>query len=54
MIEVDGGIHRFQRERDRARDAYLAGAHGVRVLRIEAGLVEREVRAAVALVRAAP
>ena len=53
VIEVDGGIHRAQRERDRARDAYLAGTYGVRVLRIDAELVERDVRAAVAIVRAA-
>ena len=53
VIEVYGGVHRAQRERDRLRDAYLASAYGVRVLRIEAGMVERDVLTAVALVRAA-
>ena len=52
-IEVDGGIHRFQREHDRVRDAWLASTYRVRVLRIDADLVERDVRAAVAIVRAA-
>ena len=32
-VELDGGVHDTQRERDRARDAILA-AHGVQVLRI--------------------
>ena len=53
VIEVDGGIHRFQREHDRVRDAQLASTYGVRVLRIDAELVERDVRAAVAVIRAA-
>ena len=52
-IEVDGAVHRFQREHDRLRDAKLAALHGVRVLRIDAELVERDVLAAVAMVRAA-
>jgi very-short-patch-repair endonuclease len=52
-IEVDGGIHRFQRERDLARDRYLASTYRLRVLRIDAELVERDVRAAVAIIRAA-
>ena len=53
VVEVDGGIHRALRERDRVRDAELARLYGVRVLRIDAELVERDVYAAVALVRAA-
>ena len=52
-LEVDGAMHRFQREHDRRRDAQLASLHGVRVLRIDAELVERNVLAAVAIVRAA-
>ena len=52
-IEVDGGIHRSRRAQDRARDAYLALTYRVRVLRIDAELVERDVLAAVAIVRAA-
>jgi very-short-patch-repair endonuclease len=52
-IEVDGGIHRFQREHDQRRDVQLAAAYGVRVLRIDADLVERDVLAAVAIVQAA-
>ena len=53
VVEVDGGIHRTLRERDRVRDPELARVYGVRVLRIDAELVERDVYAAVALVRAA-
>ena len=53
VVEVDGGIHLAQRERDRRRDAELVRHYGVRVLRIDADLVERDVYAAVALVRAA-
>ena len=52
-IEVDGRMHLGQRERDRARDAYLALSYRVRVLRIDAELVERDVLAAVAIIRAA-
>ena len=52
-IEVDGGIHRWQREHDLARDRYLASTYRVRVLRIDGDLVERDVRAAVAIVCAA-
>jgi very-short-patch-repair endonuclease len=52
-IEVDGAIHLFQHEHDRARDGWLARTYGVRVLRIDAELVERDALAAVAIVRAA-
>ena len=53
VIEVDGGIHRFQREHDRLRDAQLSSTYRVRVLRIDGELVESDVLAAVAIVRAA-
>jgi very-short-patch-repair endonuclease len=55
VVEVDGGVHRTAeaRARDAWRDAELARMYGVRVLRIDAELVERDVYAAVALVRAA-
>ncbi len=53
VVEVDGGVHRLQRERDRARDAWLARVYGVSVLRVDTGLVERDALAAVAIVRAA-
>ena len=51
-IEVDGGYHRTreQRERDRRRDAELVRLHGVRVVRVDAELVETDVAAAVAIV----
>ncbi len=52
VIEVDGGIHRFQREHDLGRDCWLASTYGVRVLRIDADLVERDVLAAVDIIRA--
>jgi very-short-patch-repair endonuclease len=52
-IEVDGPIHRFQREHDLARDRYLATMHRARVLRIDAELVVRDVLAAVDIIRAA-
>ena len=50
---VDGGIHRGQREHGLARDRDLASTYRVRVLRLDADLVERDVFAAVAIVRAA-
>jgi len=53
VIELDGESHRERREQDRARDRYLASTYGVRVLRIDAALVERELRAALAIVRVA-
>ncbi|HSQ68178.1 MAG TPA: endonuclease domain-containing protein, partial [Polyangiaceae bacterium] len=55
VVEVDGAVHRTPeaRRRDVWRDAELARLYGVRVLRIDADLVERDVFAAVALVRAA-
>jgi very-short-patch-repair endonuclease len=55
VIEVDGSVHGSPeaRARDTWRDAVLASVYGMRVLRIDAELVERDVFAAVALVRAA-
>lgn len=52
-IEIDGSVHAIHREYDARRDAFLATTYDVRVLRIEAGLVERDVLAAVAIIRAA-
>ena len=53
VIEIDGGIHHSQRELDEARTRELVRLYGVRVLRIDAGLVERSVDAALAIIRAA-
>jgi very-short-patch-repair endonuclease len=52
VIEVDGGVHRSRRDYDRLRDEWLR-RQGLRVLRINADLVERDLGAAVAAVRAA-
>ena len=52
-IEVDGGIQRFQREHDLLRDRFIASTYGARVLRVDADLVERNVRAALFIIRAA-
>ena len=53
VVEIDGGVHARQREYDTRRDAFLAATYGLRVLRIAASLVERDIVAAVALVRRA-
>jgi very-short-patch-repair endonuclease len=55
VIEVDGGVHDVDgvRERDSARANALVHFYDVRVLRIEAALVEHDTCAAVALVRGA-
>ena len=55
VVEVDGGVHRTPeaRRRDAWREAELRRLYGVRVLRIDAERVERDVFAAVGLVRAA-
>jgi very-short-patch-repair endonuclease len=50
VVEVDGGVHAAQRFADARRDAELVRLHGVRILRIEAELVERNVAAAVSLI----
>jgi very-short-patch-repair endonuclease len=54
-IELDGGVHRSAeaRRRDAARDAEHLATYGIRVLRTDAELVERDVEAALALVRRA-
>ncbi|HEX4473875.1 MAG TPA: DUF559 domain-containing protein, partial [Polyangiaceae bacterium] len=55
VIEVDGGVHHSDvaRARDAARSSELVRHYSVRVLRIEASLVERDAYAAVARIRAA-
>lgn len=52
VVEVDGGWHRGLERLDARRDRALARA-GWRVLRLDAGLVLRDLPAAVALVREA-
>ena len=52
VVEVDGGVHLAQRERDARRQRVIESL-GYRVVRVSAELVERDVRAAVAVVRAA-
>jgi very-short-patch-repair endonuclease len=55
VVEVDGGIHRSAERRayDAARQVELEALYSVRFVRVSAELVERDVLAAVALVRAA-
>ncbi len=55
VVEVDGGVHlgAEQRRLDAARQADLEELYGVRFVRISAELVERDVLAAVAMIRAA-
>jgi len=55
VVEVDGAVHDSPeaRERDAWRQAELERGYGVRFVRVRAELVERDVRAAVAIVRAA-
>lgn len=55
MIEIDGGVHTSSRahELDAHRTEQLAALYGVRVLRIDAALVETNVDAALAIIRAA-
>ena len=52
VVEVDGGYHDARGRADARRDAALRKL-GYRVLRIEAVLVERDIEAAVAMVREA-
>jgi very-short-patch-repair endonuclease len=52
VVEVDGGYHLGRRKADARRDARLA-RWGYRVVRVEAELVVRRLRRAVALVAAA-
>mgnify|MGYP003593972806 CR=1 FL=1 len=51
-VEVDGAAHVGREVRDRERDAYLSW-YGVRVLRVKAWHVERELHAVLARIRAA-
>ena len=51
-VEVDGASHVGLERRDRERDAYLA-SYGVRVLRVKAWHVERELPAVLVRIRAA-
>jgi len=55
VVEIDGAVHAGAEARalDARRTAELGRLYGVRVMRLPAGLVERDVEAAVALVRAA-
>ena len=46
VVEVDGGYHRDRGAEDAARDLDLAAYYGVRVVRVDAGLVERDLSAA--------
>jgi very-short-patch-repair endonuclease len=52
VVEVDGGVHVGRELDDAERDRQLRG-FGYRVVRVSAELVERDVAAAVAVVRAA-
>jgi very-short-patch-repair endonuclease len=52
VVEVDGGVHRQRQDNDRLRDEALR-ARGVRVLRIEAEIVEQRLELAVARIRQA-
>ncbi len=53
VVEVDGAIHDSRIEADAIRQREIQALFGVRFIRIRAELVERDVRAAVQLVRAA-
>ena len=52
VVEVDGGIHLAQREHDERRQRIIESL-GWRVVRLDAELVERNLGAAIARVRAA-
>jgi len=52
VIEVDGSVHDTQRELDAARDAFLADVYNVRVLRVRAGDVERDLVKVLRAIRA--
>jgi very-short-patch-repair endonuclease len=52
VVEVDGSRHDDIAAFDAARDAELAATFGVRVLRLPAWLVERDLGAALATIRA--
>lgn len=46
VVDVDGGYHVDRPAEDAARDLDLAAYYGVRVVRIDAGLVVRDLPAA--------
>ena len=50
VVEVDGPIHQYRRDVDRIRDAAL-GDRGLRVVRVDADLVECDLDGALAVVR---
>ena len=50
VVEVDGGYHVDRVAEDAARDLELAAYYGVRVVRVAARLVERDVAAALRVV----
>ncbi len=52
VVDVDGGCHALERRADERRDEKL-GRLGYRVLRLEAGLVTRDLPTAVALLHGA-
>jgi very-short-patch-repair endonuclease len=52
VVEVDGGIHRARRMEDARRDEAL-NRWGIRVLRIEAMMVERDLDEAILRIRSA-
>ena len=45
VVEIDGGYHAARAAEDAARDAELARCHGVRIVRFDAALVERDLAA---------
>ena len=46
VVEVDGGYHLDRIAADAARDLDLVAYYGVRVVRVDAGLVERDLAGA--------
>jgi len=53
VVEIDGGSHTGREEADARRDAELVSLFGVRILRVSARDVERDVAAVVARIREA-
>ncbi len=53
VVEIDGGYHAGRVAQDAARDAALARLHGVRVIRLDAARVERNLGATLAELAAA-
>lgn len=53
VIEVDGSVHDTRLELDAARDAFLAAVYGVRVMRVRAEIVERDLTATLGAIRRA-